>query len=52
MVKFNVKVKILPSYELEDCRRNNSSSVQARITKFGPQVQEKTIVKIVLEGHP
>ena len=41
-VKFKVNVKVYPIWA---CPHYNSSPIQARITKFGPDVQN-TLVKI------
>ena len=43
------KSKVTPFWA---CRHNNSSPVQARITKFGPKVQNTWIKIIVLASHP
>ena len=46
-VKFNFKIRFYPNVSLNFFLCDNSSSVQARITKFGPEVQNN-LVKILL----
>ena len=50
-IKILLKSKILSNSELWVCSHNNSSPVQARIAKFGPEVQNNLVnIPIVLVG--